>query len=511
MLTATEEVAKDISQVTVYHPSGVLQGGMVIIDTPGANAQNTRHIEVTGRAVREISDAAIIVIPANVPVSQTLIHFLRNHLSDVIHRCIFIVSKMDLIHPRERTVLIKNIEARLKTGMGLDCLKIFSFSPIVIMDNLVENCDEKKYYSEEDEKNLLGEALKTEQEIQKVLQEQRLLMQLEKLTTLLCYLLNDLKEDMNGMEKSYFERHQALKNNTMIDMSSFINEQKGMHTKKIKNNTSHLFNDAMIIIEKVKDSALEELQDAVNSAPNEQELRKIMKEDVSTVMNKAQNEMQRQLREVYDKVGKVSRKQLADFERDFKVLYKTLSTLGGRISVDERKLEQEVSSFFLSNFNTHATEIKSLISSEESKEGWTIFGGAGAGAALGTVIFPGIGTVVGGIVGFIAGTLFGPSIGELRKRYWDKLEPAVEESFSLTQDAVENSLKNTISSSICELDKIIDHYFERYNKLIRKMIERDQAEAAELKRLCEVIHEDLDQLQKRQERLYGIKESLKAI
>src|SRR5205085_1065173 len=71
-VTANEDVAQDIAQVSLYSPSEQLAQGLVLIDTPGINTserRGARHSDLTVSVLHHACDAAIVVIPAAAPAS----------------------------------------------------------------------------------------------------------------------------------------------------------------------------------------------------------------------------------------------------------------------------------------------------------------------------------------------------------------------------------------------------------------------------------------------------------
>nr|QNO41720.1 GTPase Era [Methanosarcinales archaeon ANME-2c ERB4] len=501
-VTADEEVAKEVEQVTVYNPSEFLKNNLVIVDTPGTDANNERHIQVTGWSIREICDAAIIVIPADRPVSQTLTYFLGKHLSDVLHRCVFVVTKIDLIRHREREVLLKYIESRLKSELKLEQPMVFVSTPLFILDGLtgIEIDEGGSRISREDKQDLINQSLQTEKEIYGILQEQRLLILLERLSNLLSSLFSELQYDLQEMEKGYLARHQALEKNQITDLALYVKQQKDKHHKGIRNQSIDLFENVEEYVGNLKKEVLAVLREAMDGALDDATLRSTVQDGSSYMMQQAEEAIQGMLTEVFEILREISHQQLVEFENDFKVLYKSLATLGGRISVDGPE-ERNIRASLTFKFENHSIGISELIESDLSDEKWAIGGGLGAGALIGTLIFPGVGTVVGGIIGALLGADSLETTDQLREKYWDKLQNVIDESFYQTKKKTLEILTDAVEKVGKELNRVIDRYFEHYDQLVRQMIARDETEAAELKQRRKIIRADLDQLGSRRQQL----------
>lgn len=82
-------------------------------------------------------------------------------------------------------------------------------------------------------------------------------------------------------------------------------------------------------------------------------------------------------------------------------------------------------------------------------------GGAGAavgGAALGTALFPGVGTVIGGVVGSIVGGLFGDGVGSLFKK-----TEVVSENVGVSADRLLTDAQDVLDSKIAaSVDTAVD-------------------------------------------------------
>ena len=113
-ITTSDEISKTLNEVTVYYPSELLSNGLVIVDTPGTDSLTPSHAEITRRAIKEICDIALVIIPATQPLSQTLIDYVDDNLGDVADRCIYFITKIELIRRAiERTHMQKGVAQRI--------------------------------------------------------------------------------------------------------------------------------------------------------------------------------------------------------------------------------------------------------------------------------------------------------------------------------------------------------------------------------------------------------------
>ena len=120
-ITTSDEISKTLNEVTVYYPSELLNNGIVIVDTPGTDSLTPAHAEITRRAIKEICDIALIIIPATQPLSQTLIDYVDDNLGDVVEKCIFFITKIELIRRSiERIHMQKGVAQRITSYLNVD-------------------------------------------------------------------------------------------------------------------------------------------------------------------------------------------------------------------------------------------------------------------------------------------------------------------------------------------------------------------------------------------------------
>lgn len=108
IITSQQNIAKDINRIDIGLPRqghiaglGTIFGppeDILLIDTPGFNPGQQsveNHLEVTKQVVENEADLAIILTPAGQAMSNTLVAFMANSISEYLHRCIFVITKAD--------------------------------------------------------------------------------------------------------------------------------------------------------------------------------------------------------------------------------------------------------------------------------------------------------------------------------------------------------------------------------------------------------------------------------
>lgn len=105
--------------------------------------------------------------------------------------------------------------------------------------------------------------------------------------------------------------------------------------------------------------------------------------------------------------------------------------------------------------------------------------GAGAGAAIGTLLLPGIGTVVGGVLGGVAGWLFSPSLDELKGKVGEGCASVAQHATRDAQERLQN-LRHSICAAAAEgLREVLAGEVHKYNAWIERVLAAEQRRIAE--------------------------------
>ena len=89
-----------VSQVEVFHPASILRDGVVLIDTPGIGSTLKHNTEATLNFLPQC-DAALFLVSADPPITETEVKFLKEVRSKV-PRLFFVLNKIDYLSAEDK-------------------------------------------------------------------------------------------------------------------------------------------------------------------------------------------------------------------------------------------------------------------------------------------------------------------------------------------------------------------------------------------------------------------------
>lgn len=493
MVTSEEELARALDDFKIYHPANFIRGRIVIIDTPGANADIKEHGNVTQTVVQKEADAAVIVIPANQPVSETLVNFLSGPLYQYIHRCVFIITKMDTIRPKEQSRLIKTIQKRLKEKLKIEELFLLEAAPQIVIDICTEEeeVDEKL-------KDWNDKFRELEKKLREYLASSREIAIAESVSRLLTQVFRQSESHLKEQQEQFRRKQEAIEREVIRDLQSFTSEQYAECSRMIENTTSQMKFKVNILVKKCRDNAESKLNSAIYSTKNKDELKTILKNQVPLIFGNARSNLDEELKAATDELSRSFGLVKEHFDKKFSQQYSNLQALSTTVQLD--RSEKAKGNLQVNTYNVISVASE-LSKTAEDASNIQVGLGAGAGATIGTIILPGVGTVlgaaIGSLMGGIFGGFFGPSLNELQNRSWNELQPKIKDYFDSAEIAVEQSLEVYSQKMINTLNKHIDIYIETYRKIVNVMQQEQKEKKEDLNRLQQDIQADLLEINNR--------------
>lgn len=226
-ITTSNEISEELDEVIVYYPSPILQHGLVIVDTPGTDSLVPEHNVITQRAIKEVCDLAIVVVPATTPLSMTLVDFLETNLLDNIQKCRFLITKIELLRRDvERVHLINGVTKRIEQLLGVENPIVIPAPTLVSLEyrNLIDQVEFLTFMSNETKALLanqfLTDVLNMKEEIQKDKDETIS----DKIKSLVTALNSELSQALNDKAAELEEELKLTKRLRAKPLLDFMNE-----------------------------------------------------------------------------------------------------------------------------------------------------------------------------------------------------------------------------------------------------------------------------------------------
>jgi GTPase Era involved in 16S rRNA processing/gas vesicle protein len=487
MITSEEELARALDSVKIYHPANFLKSGIVIIDTPGTNADNEEHGKITKKVVEIEADAAVIIIPAGQPLSTTLISFLSGPIYQYIHRCVFVISKMDTVRQKEQVRLIKNIEKRLKENLKIEDFLMIDAAPQIVIDmlNFTEEIEEKQ-------KLWYDKFLDLEKKMYEYLINSREIAIAESVSRLLTQVFRQSEYHLQSQKEQFKRKQEAIEREVIRNLPSFTTEQYAECSKMIENTASLTKSKIEKIISDCQENMESKLREMIFSTQSKDDLKNLLENQVSPVFSNALSTLDGSLRTATNELNISLTQVEKHFDQKFSQQYSKLKALSNNTNLTRIQTTQENMQISTYSVMSVASEIGKAAG---DKSGRNV--GAGTGAALGTLILPGVGTVVGAVLGGIFGSLFGPSLSELQNRSWNELQPKIQDYFNSAKTAIKQSLETYSQQMKNQLNSHIDTYIATYQTIVNAMQQEQNEQKERLNRLQQDIQADLLEINNR--------------
>lgn len=488
-VTADNDVAAHVEGVTLYHPTAFLSNKTIIIDTPGINAEYDAHRQVTSDVVQHEADAAVIIIPAPVPLSQTLTTFLMESLRPYIHRCLFIVTQMDKVQERERKRLLANIQTRLTKVLGLNQpVVLYESAPQIVLDTL------QRQSVAAGTEHWYGVFEQLEQVIWNRLRQERALSMTESLLRLMTMLFEELGSRLRERQSAYEVYQQAIQRETIRDISAFTMQEQRAYQTLINQAARNAQYDLKSYIARQSGNTEEEVCDAIFGVDSASNLKSAVEQAVQEEMAQASEAFQRELEEQIEELKLATVRASQAFDARFAQEYRKLQALAGTVSFAHMQQFDSDISLNTSGISYSASKINDDLDNTVGKLGW---GGAAVGAAIGTALMPGIGTFIGLLAGPLLVGLFGPSLQERKTQVWDAVSPALQTAFQ-NMEAQGLTILNQYAGEVQRVfQQHLNTYMRRYKETVDAMIQHQQTELKTIQNMQRAIQSDQQEIERR--------------
>ena len=504
--TSGDRKDENARYLEVGYPSDFLQQGIRIIDTPGTNSLEQWHEDVTKEAIREQADACIILTSAEKPFPESFCRFLEDNLQDVLQTCVFVVTKIDLIPPKQQARQMEYIRKVLEEKLSVHDPLILPYSALPVI-----NGTGTEYIEGNRE---------TEERILKFLQEQRIRIQLQRCMALSENAMGRLKESMEQVSSQQKRWHDQLMQAITTDLQSFVTRKKSeirLAYQEDANVKAQEFSkklDGWIGYRKRK------VYEAFEEPTTESDIRAFLQTKLNPLLEEKKSEILKNVgisaensSNYLSEIQSIAEGHCRCFEADFKREYRQLELLAHDL-VQEVDKSVRLDESLMTNVQAN-TAIRQKVEANVKQENRGFLGYAGAGAAAGAAIgsvVPIIGTTAGAVIGAVAGFIrFNKRADDssrgtaFRNQVAGDVNAVVEQYFRSLQDSVMQFFNQNAAACWMQVEHVMDQYLAQYTGIVREMRKRDQCAQEEAAVKIRMIQNDINLTQQQLEQIKSVR------
>ena len=481
--TTDPSYGKSVDSLTVGMPNPNLKQGVRIIDTPGTNALEAWHEETTIRAIRDLSDASIILIDATKPLPKSQKAFIHNYLEELLPQCVYVVTKIDLVRERERQEVLEYIRQQISYEFDIDDPFVVPYASLDVLEAALsdESVEDVKT------KRVLDASYKSEAELFQYVEAHKSDTLANKLSLLLEEMYSMIGKNMKQISDDYQKEHNLLAKTKRTDLNSFVSKQTQQKRSAFRDRAGQIkyrINEqSESLVEKYKEEVLSEL-DGYNTKDG---IRSFVNDRFAKACKERSNRLANSLPKKCKKLEDEATFQVELFRTAFKQEYERL----GLLPMDHSKLGTKLSVSGINSIVASTGNANQSISEASWDNIKAVGGGAAAGAVIGTFFGPGIGTAIGAAIG---GWLFSPGVDRIKQEAKSSLKNPMDEYFEKVLSAQNQSLNEYSMQLDRYIGNEIDKHFAEYNAFVQKAVMEDEKKKKQIEEKIKDIRDDMAEI-----------------
>lgn len=460
-VTSDQIIARTVEELHISVPGANIPENIVLIDTPGFNpgaASVDNHYEITKHIVENVADAALILTPQEQVMSATLLRFLADNLYRCLHRCYFVVTKMDYAEARYKSEIIDFALQRIQNDLNISQPKLYAESAITMLP--VKKIPAEKIEEWEFYRHLFKQF---EKEVWEDLRRKKAIVLKEHIDTLMMQIVRLCSQKIQKRELSVKEDRAFLSAHKLETIQNVCNEMINQSADAI-NNVLYGVNVSFNIAETNCHKKAEEI---INEGlmTKDRFIGKVLPSIQSLVEEEAKQHLNKISTTLNKKIKRCVDEQVIKMQRVFASHYDSFPALRPKNTTIKTNLIK------FNNPNMSFSIAVSKIRELDKKEDNAAKAGAGGGAGIGFLLGGPVGAVIGAIVGSVAGSVAGSQSEQMKASAKPLVKKEISSFFSSLLDKVNNE-KNSIKSRYYQLvKKFTEDHINSYGDAVENLIE----------------------------------------
>ncbi|WP_322768269.1 dynamin family protein [Frankia sp. Cr1] len=475
LLVTDPHTTANVGKVSISHPSALLADQVVLVDTPGINA-SAEHEDVVDRVLSQTADLAVVLVPSNAPVSQVLSNFLAGTMRRHRDRCVFGVTKLEQVPGSQRPRLLEVVRKRLELA-GISAPRVYPCGGGSVLEILTEDDGDG------DARQLADEFLAFEGELTSLARRASILA----ISTTTAHIVADLLDEVTICVAQHRARllsaERELDSLRVRDLESFLAEARTTIAIDLQAVARAQWAGAETRAVQVRTELLAELAGEVNGCANLDALQVLVRERTPELVRARLQDWFTDSRDaLVCSLSMSCDRTLTDVQNSFQDEYRRLAGLAGQTATalvfpptPDTPVPQSVDIDF--------SAVQATVAEHLRTENRLMGGGAVAGAAIGTLFFPGVGTVLGGLLGGILGTAASDGqLAQAREKLDEPLRQAVTLAFDQTHARLATATHEAVDAQNWRCEKALDALRKGAGGPVQDLLESERVGRAELRR-----------------------------
>lgn len=493
LATANPAFARQVVRCDVTHPAPFLSEHVVIVDTPGVSSTDDEHGEVTRRVVEHEADLVMVTIPIVWQISLAFESFLRETLRPFLRRAIFVVTKADnLDEPGEIDRALKHIQRQIETRLEVPVPDVVVVAARIA---LRQSPDAPELSPEEQRWATAFEH--TRHALATRLLRERTAAIIEQIVRLLDDLIVDLAASLESQARIYAQREEAIKRETLPDYEVFFAAERRAGLASISAQRLGAWQAIETAIAQSQQRIESALKSKVYGASDMAALQRVVNTDANALFDGEMTAFATAVTRTIITVTSIGAQVEDVFIQRFSWAFAALQRVSGLHSSPSRALASpgNVALPGLAGL----TEAKGILTKGNEKGTQATYGGATAGAIVGTFIAPGVGTLIGAGLGALFGQFLKPSLDEQKGKVWAALQPQIAQQLTSVKSTCQRELDRCLSLATQQFEASVTAHAAQYRAAYQSLHAQQETARRDLANTRAMLGRDQAALEQRRE------------
>ncbi|MFI1284204.1 hypothetical protein ACH4U5_26220 [Streptomyces sp. NPDC020858] len=453
-------------------PADALADGLVVIDTPGTNAE-AHHTDVARRVMAEEADLAVVLTSALAPVPMSLTAFLLEAFDETtLARCTYLATYIDRVPAADRATVVDTVRNRLRGGLGLPHPEVEPVSAEAVV-RLAAGTQ-----LDPEQIEWVARFAETDSRLRETMARRRKVTVADSTLRLLDEAVRIVGEDVEVQRAALAKDEEALDRARIRDLPRFLGEHRERGEKLVSSAADKVRTEIDRRHQVARDHVWQKCTSQIEAAASVSALESVVKDDVTADLGSGLSSMLKDLdafmtEQISSAVGSAAAGVTEAFEAEYTRLGEAVGY--ARPSARAQVATARVVAAGASGLLPVALAAKAAAAADR-KGRW----GAGAvGMAVGAVLG---GPVGAGLCALVGGWLGGRNLAKVKAEICEQVQGGISTAFEEARDAAGQAAREHRRAATATFHAHLDEYRRSYDSAVAEIRSEQQIRGAELER-----------------------------